>query len=245
MNTKLVPTANWLTRPTRPHTLLWMLLTGVFLYAGAWAYWSDFYGAHSLMAATPQQVFEQHQWWRAWTTLFAHADVAHLFANSFPFFLFAWPLMAHFSLGFFPLAGFAMGGALTLAVRTTTPSTLARVGASGVVHWMGAAWVTLYVILENRQNFKARFASALFLILMLFTPDTYRPEVSYLTHGVGFLSGVAGAWSYSRWHKTEFAAAERHEVVEEKPWDYGPWHLDPPDGGPEDISPQDGSSHLG
>lgn len=229
MDAKLVPIGNWLTRPTRARPIFWALVAGVILYLGAWMYWSDFLGANSWMAASRHQVFTQGEWWRAWTTLFAHADLAHLFANSFPFFLFALPLMSHFSLRFFPLAGFFMGGLVNLIVLSTMPEHVTLVGASGLVHWMGAAWVTLYVILENRQTFRLRFASALFLSMTLFMPDTFRPEVSYMAHGVGFLSGIAGAWGYSRLNQREFLAAERFEWVEEKPWEFGPW-----DGSSED-----------
>lgn len=223
METKTIITENWFTRAANPNALLGTLLLAVLLYGGCYLYFYDVWEAASWMSANRAQVFEQHQWWRAWTTLIAHGDLAHLLANSFLFFLFAYTLMSYFSWWFFPVAGFFMGGLVNLVVLATMDPHVNLVGASGVVHWMGAAWTTLYLLLENRQSFRSRFGSGLFLMLMLFTPDTYKPNVSYMAHFVGFVFGVSGAYLYYVLNRREFDRSVRRETIIIPEWEFGPW----------------------
>lgn len=223
MEIKTHITANWFTRAANPWALVGTLLLAVILYGGCYLYFHDVWQAGEWMAATPRQVFQEHEWWRAWTTLIAHGDLAHLLANSFLFFLFAYTLMSHFSWWFFPLAGFVMGGVTNLIVLLTLGEDVRLVGASGMVHWMGAAWTTLFLLLENRQTFRTRFGSGLFLMLVLFTPDTYKPNVSYLAHFVGFALGVLSAWAYCRLCRAKFQAAIQTQTTLIPDWEFGPW----------------------
>jgi len=222
-------TSNWFTRRPHRYAFLQTLALAVILYAACSAYWSNFAQAHEWMAATPRQVFQLHEWWRPWTTLFAHGDLAHLFANSLLFFGFSYLLHSYFSVWFFPVMGLLMGGLANVVVLLTLGDDVTLVGASGLVHWMGAAWATLHVLLENRQNFRPRFGNALFLMLVLFTPDTYRPNVSYLAHFIGFIFGVGSSYLYWRFNQRVFSAAEVVEYQVVPPWEFGPWDGSDPD----------------
>ena len=219
METKTIITDNWFTRAPDRWALVAMLAIAVMLYGGCYLYFQAVWD----ISATRHQVFVDHQWWRAWTTLIAHGDLAHLLANSFLFFLFAYTLLSHFSWWFFPMMGFFMGGVANLVVLLTLDDYVRLVGAAGLVHWMGAAWVTMYLLIENRHSFRLRFGSALFLMLMLFTPDTYKPQVSYLAHFVGFVLGVLSAWLYTRINRVRFAAAVKTETIVIPEWEFGPW----------------------
>jgi rhomboid protease GluP len=85
-------------------------------------------------------------------------------------------------------------------------------GASGVVHFVGAMWVTLHVLADNREQLRARFGSALFLMLMLFIPGDYRPNISYMGHAVGFVLGALTGLVYYRLNRERFKALEVYET---------------------------------
>jgi len=71
------------------------------------------------------------------------------------------------------------------------PRETTLIGASGVVFWMGGAWLALYVMIEVRRTLKQRLLRALGVGLLLFFPsEAFDPQVSYLTHAVGFAMGL-------------------------------------------------------
>lgn len=223
METKTVITENWFSRLPNQRALTGTLLLMIFLYGGCYIYFHDIGGALHWMPASGELVFGKHQYWRAWTTLIAHGNLAHLLANSFLFILFSYTLMSYFSWWFFPVAGFFSGGIVNLLVLLTMDPQVQLVGASGVVHWMGAAWTTMFLLLENRQSFRTRFGAGLFLMLVLFTPDSYRPEVSYGAHFMGFVLGVVVSWLYYQFQRARFAAAVKTTEVILPEWEFGPW----------------------
>lgn len=222
METKTFILRNWFTRSLDKPIWPSLLLLGAAIYGASFAYLNNIFHAHQWMAATGEAVYQRHEYWRAWTTLFAHADLIHLLGNSLPFVLFAYPLLTHFGRFFFPLAGLALGGLSNLLVLKTLPSSVTLLGISGVVHWMGAAWLTLFLLIDRREKLRPRFASALFLAMTLFLPETYRPEVSYLTHFIGFATGIGSRLLYYAIHRRQIAAAEiwRSVQIEEVDFDW-------------------------
>jgi rhomboid protease GluP len=92
------------------------------------------------------------------------------------------------------------------------PSQVSLVGASGVVHFVGAMWVTLHVLTDHREGLRARFGSALFLMLMLFIPGDYRPNISYMGHAMGFVLGVLTGLVYYRLNREKFKTLEVYET---------------------------------
>lgn len=173
------------------------------LFIGRWVEWT----------ASPRLVFERGEIWRAWTTVFAHADWSHLLSNLILFVPFSYALLSYFSPWFFPLAGFVAGGLVNLAVLAGMPAGAHLVGLSGVVYWMGAAWITLGFLLDRRAKAIVRAVKALGVSLLLFAPQLYKPEVSYLAHALGYVFGVASALAYYRLRRAEFRAAERHDFT--------------------------------
>lgn len=191
METKTTVVQNWFT--LHPHPWRWAITWFLILivYGMSLIHWEHTGG----FAASGESVFLKGEWWRAWTALFVHADLAHLLANSLLFFLFTFLLAGRFGI-LLPLMGFAVSGLMNLIVLNELPSHTSLVGASGVVHWMGGAWFTLYLLIDRRERWRPRFGSVLFLLLMLFLPETYEPRVSYLSHALGFLFGVITATGY-------------------------------------------------
>lgn len=194
---------NWLTRkPLREGLVVTLVL--VTLLVG---------GTYLDLGATPKAVFERGEYWRAWSALFAHANPAHLLSNLVLFIPFAFALTRHYSLWFFPVAGFAVGGLMNfLVLRPMSPHHI-LVGASGVVYWMGAAWVTLAYFVDRRERAGKRMLKAIGVSMLLFLPETYRPEVSYYAHFLGYASGVASALIYYAISRRDFHSAEVYETV--------------------------------
>jgi rhomboid protease GluP len=209
----------WLSRPARPGALDLTCLSVAALVLGSFTH---FYGAD--LAASGAAVFGRHEWWRAWSALFAHADLGHLLSNVLLFAPFSWFLAGYTPRWFYPGLAFLAGGAANLAVLLTMDPGTELLGASGVVFWMGAAWLTLYLLVEKRDRLRVRAGKAILAASAVFLPDTVRAEVSYASHYLGFASGVACALLLYRLERARYRAAERREVqliedgIEEEEW---------------------------
>jgi len=202
---------NWLLKKI-PHGTFNKTIALIFLqFIGTNLYLHDFFQAHSWMPASGEEVFKKHEYWRLWTTLFTHADATHILSNMVLFFPFAYFLIGFYGSVFFPLFGFLVGGLTNLVVLKTMPENVHLVGVSGVVYWMGAAWITLATLINRHEKSSKRILKALGVSAILFIPETYQPEVSYLTHFVGFIAGVSSALIYYFWKREEFKSAEKHE----------------------------------
>lgn len=220
METQILIKENWLTqKPKESAALFSILLIGLVLLLGASSVVNT-RGAHDFMIASRDLVFTKGQYWRLWTSLFAHGGFDHLLGNALLFFPLSYLLMAHFSLLFFPMVAFLLGGLINAVVLQTMAPETFLIGISGVVYWMGAAWLTLFLLVDRRKIFKRRFAYALFLALMIFVPETYKPEVSYLSHFVGFIFGIGSAMIYYGINIAHFRAAEVKEYIYDDEFDW-------------------------
>lgn len=183
--------------------LLIMLLLG-FVYEANW------------MPASGKLVFEEHQYWRLWSTLFVHADIAHLLSNLVLFLPFSYFLSGHFGYFFFPFIGFLMGGIINALVMLTMPAETFLIGVSGVVHFIGAAWMILAFFID--KNDKRESKSKLLLKILgvsaiLFIPDTYKPQVSYLCHLYGYSLGIVVGWVFYLIHRQRYHDALVMEII--------------------------------
>jgi rhomboid protease GluP len=208
---------NWLTKRLNPNSFFVAAFSVLLLVGATFLFWDNNFNSGAWMTAIPQNVFNLHEYWRPWTALFAHADLEHLLSNSILFFAFAAILYGHFGSWVFPIAAFFFGGITNFIVLTTLPIDASLLGASCVVYWMGAVWLTLYLYLESRENYFRRGIKAVGVGIVLFIPETFRPHVSYLSHFVGFLLGVLWALGYYHWNRQRFLEAEftQLEISEE------------------------------
>lgn len=194
---------NWLT--AKPHSLC-VLIAALFTAVMALlslGYWMDFFHGTQWMAATQKQVFDQHQYWRAWSTLFVHADDKHLLSNSFFFFIFAALIHGYFSWFAFPLLTLFFGGLINLIVLQNMPMEVQLIGMSGAVFWMGGFWLALSFLIDRRRGLLHRSLKTLGIALVLFFPsEAFNPQISYQAHFVGFILGVAiGFVTFALYHK--------------------------------------------
>lgn len=222
MGMKKIIVENWITRklPEGGHRSTLFLVS--LLVAGTALFLNDVKGLGSLMPASFETVVVNHQYYRLWSALFAHADLEHIMSNLFLFVPFAYLLANYFSLWLFPLIGFFLGGLINLIVVHYLGGNINIIGVSGVVYWMGAAWMSLSFFIDRRESLLSRFIKLSGVSLILFFPTTFLPEVSYLSHFLGYLFGLfSGAVVYLLFRKRFLAAEIVHEVDEEK--EYFDW----------------------
>ncbi|MGZ3694484.1 MAG: rhomboid family intramembrane serine protease [Bdellovibrionota bacterium] len=214
--------ANWLTRKPDPNAFFVALLSSLLLALGAFFFWSNFLQSQAWMTGIREQVYGHREYWRAWTALLAHGDLGHLLSNEVLFFAFAYLLFGQFGAWAFPGAALFFGGITNLLVLRTMPPAAELLGISGVVYWMGGAWLALYFLLENRDRFSHRAIKAVGVGVVLFIPETIYPNVSYLSHFIGFLLGTGWAYFYYRWNRKKFMGAVLIEtsIEEPVPFDY-------------------------
>ena len=216
--------ATWLTRRPDKNSMIVAMFATALLLLGSLITWSTSPLA-KFMTASQNQVFAQGEFWRLWTTIFAHADFAHLASNSFLFFILGFFLYGHFGLRVFPFAAFFWGGLANAVVLLTYDPNITLLGASGVVYWMGGAWLVFYFALSRQKNLLHRTLRSLGVAIMLFMPaETFQPNVSHRTHFAGFCLGILfGAWHIWRnWDTFQSAEKKVTTIEEEDPGDQLP-----------------------
>ncbi|MFC1669696.1 rhomboid family intramembrane serine protease [Spirochaetota bacterium] len=147
----------------------------------------------SKLWASGEAVFGKHEYWRALTSVFTHADFSHLLSNTPLFFIFGWFLRAYFGVIIFPLASFLVGIACTLVTISVYEPHIRLLGASGMVYGMVALWLAFYVRYDIDHSVPMRIFRAVGFSLILLFPTVFDPRVSYLAHAVGFGVGLVFA----------------------------------------------------
>lgn len=216
---------NWLTRRPRWDSSFVTLALTLVVVGLSFIYLRNLFEARTLLSANPDQVFQHGEYWRLWSSILIHANPGHLLSNLILFIPLAFLLTNYFGFLFFPVVGLISGGGISALVLMTMPENVSLVGISGVVSWMVGAWLTLFFLIDQRKSLKHRFALAVFLTLFLMVPESYKPEVSYLSHFVGFLFGILSALVlyFIQYQKIQNAAVWIREDVP-IPEDGGPSH---------------------
>lgn len=174
------------------------LLLLLFCAGSAWT-WT--HPDQNWLAATQRTVFEEGQIWRLMTTLWVHADISHLLANSGLFLIFGLFLRHYFGLWAFP--GLTLlGGMLTgaLALLTYGPD-VRLIGASGMVYFMAGLWLLLFFRHADYLSWGHRLMRAIAFSLVVLVPTQFEPQVSYRTHAIGFALGLFFGWLSAPWMK--------------------------------------------
>jgi membrane associated rhomboid family serine protease len=85
------------------------------------------------LAATPDGVFQRHEYWRLLTAVAVHADVMHVLSNIFLLTFFTYLLFGYFGVWVFPVLSLVMGGLINCIALLTYPPNVSLLGASGLV----------------------------------------------------------------------------------------------------------------
>ncbi len=184
------------------------LFSMIFFLVFSLFYWFDSSGWSDLLSANPEKVYGQHEYWRLFTAIAVHGDIQHLAANAGFFVGLAFLLNAYFGKWVFPVMTFFLGAVINAIALFPSPPQVQLVGASGVVYFMAAFWLTLYFFVERHQPVSRRLMSCVAVTLVLLVPTSYEPMTSYRTHAIGFLVGLASGGSYFLLKKNELRNAE-------------------------------------
>lgn len=207
----------WLTRKPQKGAYQIATLSTLFMILFSLIIWHNVFGWGSAFVASREALFVNHEWYRAWTTSLQHADFGHLFSNALLFFVFGVFLNGHYGLLLFPFLAFVFGGITNIIVLLSYGKTSSLVGASGIVYWMGGAWLVLYLLIDRRRSVWQRVLRSVGVAILLFLPSqAFDPSISYRAHAVGFVLGVFTGAIYFRIHRKKFRAAEVIEFIPEE-----------------------------
>lgn len=209
----------WLSRKPRWHASLVTAWSIFFLLVASVMYWKDIFNAASWMPVWQDAVLVKREYWRLWSSLFAHADVGHLLSNSITFFIMGYFLSGYFSFWLFPVSALLMGGLINYLVILGMPPEIKLVGVSGVVYWMAGTWLVLYFLIDKRRTITQRALRSMGVALGVFFPaSAFDPTISYKAHLYGFLIGLVCGAIYYYFNRTKFNDALVYEIrYEEDP----------------------------
>lgn len=142
------------------------------------------------LSANGYLVFEKGEYWKAFTTTLMHADFVHLGHNTIFFLAFSVLLNSYFGFWIFPVLSFVVGGIINLIALKIYDPQIYLVGISGVIYFMAAFWMTMFVGLERQMSLYRRIMITTGVSLILFFPEVFVKNVSYLAHGLGFGMGI-------------------------------------------------------
>jgi rhomboid protease GluP len=194
-------------------SILVMLWTGLLC-------WKEGPALSNRLAAIPEKVLVEGEYWRLWTAMAVHTDVPHFAFNALFFAFFSFLLYGYFGFWVYPVWSILLGGATNyLSLLTYAPGTY-LVGSSGLVYLMAGFWLTMYVHVERRYSLKRRLLHAVGVGWIVFLPGSLQEGISYRTHAIGFGLGILLAVAYFQFKKQAICSAE---VFENEAPDPGEW----------------------
>lgn len=167
------------------------------------------------LSANGYQVYEKGEYWKAFTSQLMHGDFTHLGHNTLFFVAFSVLLNSYFGFWVYPILSLIAGTLINLIALKFYPPHVFLVGISGVIYFMASFWMTMFVTLERHMSLYRRLMTTTGVSLILFFPEVFEKNVSYLAHGLGFGMGILFGVMYFFMKRSELRS---HEVwVEKKP----------------------------
>ncbi len=175
------------------------------------------------LAAIPQKVLLEGEYWRLWTGMAVHADIRHFAFNAVLFGFFSYLLYGYFGFWVYPVWSLLFGGLTTLLSLLSYPASTRLVGSSGLVYLMAGFWLMMYILVERRFTLNRRLLRAIGVGLIVFLPTSLQEGVSYRTHAIGFGLGAILALAYFQMRKKRIRSAEVFEVELQDPGETPSW----------------------
>lgn len=151
-------------------------------------YWGTSFQEY--LSLSKNSIFEDHEYWRAFTSVLIHSDLGHYLANGPLLIIFGWFLRTFAGPFIFPYVLFTLGALTNLCtVYFYSPET-ELLGASGMVYAMVAFWLVLYIRFDIDYSVPMRIFRSIGFSLLVMFPTTFQPRTSYLAHTLGFIIGL-------------------------------------------------------
>jgi rhomboid protease GluP len=168
--------------------LAWVLLLFVF-------YWADSASDFRPVGAVDSTAISHGQWWRLFTAVWLHADVAHLAANASFGFVLSGLAMGRFGAGVGLLAAYVAGVAGNALACLLDANPHHSLGASGVVMgYLGLLAAQAFWLWRSGQPERRYLITGASAGLMLFVLLGLTPGTDILAHTGGFALGcILGA----------------------------------------------------
>ena len=198
----------------------WVSLN-IFIY-----WWSEARADLRLTGMTDGAALSHGEWWRLFTAMWLHADLAHLALNMVFGFVFIGLVMGRFGPGVGLLAAYLAGAGGNLAGWAVYDANQRSLGASGMVMGaLGLLAVQSVGPLKRRNTISFRlFASGIFAGVLLFVFLGVSPESDVVAHLGGFISGLligmllAVAPRLTHWPRINLAAGILFVALVVLPW---------------------------
>lgn len=182
----------------------WVLLTAV-ATAFQWG---------SPLSVERSMVFGDKNWFPLFTAIFAHGDLAHFLSNAFLMILLGSFFFSFFGTWKAFVSAVFFGALINLITIHAMPTGVQLLGSSGVVFWIGGAWLVLYMLIDTKRRPSQRLIRSVGVALLLFMPgQAFDPSISYRAHWIGFCLGVLWGFAHYFIHRREILAAEKRELV--------------------------------
>ena len=131
------------------------------------------------------------QWWRLFTAMWLHADLAHLASNAILGVLFVGLSMGRYGTGVGLLAAYLTGAVGNLFAWVLAPQPRFSLGASGMVMGgLGLLAIQSFAIWRRDPQARKYVLSGILGGVMLFLLLALGPGTDLLAHGGGFVSGL-------------------------------------------------------
>lgn len=180
--------SSYLTIETKPKAWQTPLIFLALFYTLSLAYWN--HRGASFLVQSKEQILNQDSYLALFSSIFVHADSAHLAANSVGFFIYGYLLNAYFGWLVFPVLAL-LAGLLTQAISLYTYSDSVRlIGASGMVYAMAAMWLVYFYVSSPGMRAKDKLMRIVAYTLVVLLPSSIEQNVSYRAHAIGFLVGA-------------------------------------------------------
>ena len=210
---------NFLSRRENNPALIWSVCTLLICYLMSYLYWIYSPGIGEYLAASSNNVFQEKEYWRLFTSSFIHADMAHFLSNGLMLTIMGYFVSYHFGFFIYPVMGFISGIFINLFVISGFAdfsyhsNNMTIVGASGVVHYLWGFWFVTYILIQSHIPFNRRLMKVMAVGIFILVPTELKANVSYLAHGLGIIFGALTGLVYYVVNKRKIKSFEVWETI--------------------------------